>query len=90
MYLGYCFDENGNHTPASKLETPLLAFNYCFHWHHDWPEIRITDLDDYCVMHVINHQMKIPWEDGTFRHIDLNNSVALDTLLKMIESESAG
>lgn len=85
MYLGYCFDENGKHTPASKLATPILAFNYCLHWHNDWPEIRITDEDDFCVMHVENHQLKIPWKDGTFKYFNLNDEQVLEKLMNIIE-----
>lgn len=61
MFFGYCFDEQGYHTPAD-------AYRYCLRLHHEWNEIRITDEDDYCVMHVV-----VPFPDGKFRYIDLTD-----------------
>jgi hypothetical protein len=86
MYLGYCFDEQGFHGPANPLATPSDAYNYCLHWHHEWPEVRITDEYDFCVLHVANHVLKIPWPDGSFKEFDLNASDATARLIAFIKS----
>jgi hypothetical protein len=72
MFLGYCLNPaDGSWTPAVHLETAEAAYRYCW-LHHRWaPEIRITDEDDFCVLHVQDHILKCPMPDGAFREIPL-------------------
>lgn len=88
MFLGYCFDELGYHTAATKLDTPLACFRYCLRWHKEWAEIRITDTNDFCVMHVLNHNLLIPFPNGKFQQFSLDDSGVLNYILTKIEEEN--
>ena len=91
--MGYCFDSRGYHTPGTKLTTPVDAFKYCLHWHHEWYEVRICDEDDYCVMNVIDQKLFIPVSNGPdalCRIIDLSILDTREKLLHFIEEQSSG
>ncbi len=66
MYFGYCLIPFDNcWTPPVHLETAEAAFCYC-KLHHRWfQEIRITDEDDFMVLHVIDHMLMYLRADGT-------------------------
>jgi hypothetical protein len=75
MYHGYCFVTIGGHyTPKVRLETPEECFGYCTLQSQLFPEIRITDEDDCCVMHMRNHILKVPFPDNTFRWFHLREN----------------
>ena len=68
MFLGYCLHPvDGFWTPAVHLATVEEAFRYCILHHHWSLEIRITDEEDFVVLHVENHLLKIPMPDGSFK-----------------------
>ena len=72
MYLAYCLNPaNATWTPPVHLNTPEECFDYCL-LHHVWAlEIRVTDEDDYVVLHVEAHVMKLPMPDGTLHEFEL-------------------
>jgi hypothetical protein len=72
MFLGYCLNPaDQSWTPPVHLATAEEAFHYCA-MHHRWTdEIRITDEDDFMVLHMTNHVIKCPMPDGTFQFIPL-------------------
>lgn len=82
MFFGYCFDAQGFHTPATKLLTAGDAFKYCLHWHHEWHEVRITDEEDYCVMHVVNHILIVPYPNDELRLLNLADPAVVDIISK--------
>ena len=67
-YLAYCRNPvDQSWTSPVHLETPADCFRYAY-LHHIWaPEIRITDDEDFLIMHVQDHILKIPWTDETLR-----------------------
>lgn len=74
-FLGYCLNPvDGSWTPPVHLDTPEACFRYCA-LHHRWaPEIRITDEEDFIVLHVENHVLKCPMPDGTLRETPLGDT----------------
>lgn len=60
MFLGYCFDKDGRYCPPVSLETVEEVFSYVALQKNLFPEIRITDLDDYVVLHVKNGKIIYP------------------------------
>jgi hypothetical protein len=72
MFLGYCLNPaDQSWTPPVHLATAEEAFHYC-RLHHGWiDEIRITDADDFIVLHMVNHVLTWQMPDGTFKHISL-------------------
>jgi hypothetical protein len=68
MFLGYCLIPiNNTWTPPVRLETAEAAFMYCT-LHYKWTdEIRITDEDDFVVLHMEHRTLKIPMPDGSIR-----------------------
>jgi hypothetical protein len=77
MFLGYCLDP-ASYTwfPPVGLTTPEECWRFCRRYHASTPEIRITDLDDYLVLHVQDHILRIPLEDDQMGLIDLRDGVA--------------
>jgi hypothetical protein len=72
MYYAYCLVPTlQSWTPARRLATGDAAFAYVRLQHQLFPEIRITDEDDHCVLHIIQHVMYCPLPDGTFSVLDL-------------------
>jgi hypothetical protein len=72
MFYGYCFlTIDGQYTPKVHLETPEQCFRYCQRWAAFFPEIRITDADDCCVLHVRNNVLKVPYPNNEFRWFHL-------------------
>lgn len=62
-FLGYCFLEvDGNHLPPTKLKGADSILNYALRKSNLFPEIRITDMDDLIVMHVVNGELIHPLE----------------------------
>lgn len=72
MFLGYCLNPaDQSWTPAVHLATAEEAYCYCG-LHHRWAsEIRITDEEDFVVLHVEDHVLKCPMPDGTLRETPL-------------------
>ena len=71
MYYGYCRPKiDGWHTPKVSLRNEQEVFNYCKLQHKLFEEIIITDELDFCVMHVQNHVIKIPFPEGNFKYLD--------------------
>ena len=70
--FGYCLNPaDGSWTPPVRLESAEAAYRYCA-LHHGWaPEIRITDTEDFVVLHVVDHVLICPMPDGTFRETRL-------------------
>jgi hypothetical protein len=78
MYYGYCFVAiGGAYTPKVRLETPEQCFEYCKLQSQLFPEIMITDKDDFCIMHVRNHVLKVPFPDNAFRWFHLTEDRAV-------------
>ena len=72
MYYAYCFVPTLRaFTPARRLQTAEDVFAYCRLQHQLFPEIRITDDDDTCVLHIVRHVMYCPLPDGTFGVLNL-------------------
>jgi hypothetical protein len=76
MFLGYCLNPaDHSWTPAVHLKEADDCFRYCF-LHYRWsPEIRITDEDDYVVLHVENSILKIPQPDQSLRELPIDNAL---------------
>ncbi len=72
MYLAYCLIPVADTwTPPVHLDTAADCLRYCV-LHHRWaPEIRITDEDDFVVLHVVDHVLKCPMPDGSLRETPL-------------------
>jgi hypothetical protein len=63
MFYGYCFiEKDGWHTPAVKLEQPENVWEYVNLQKHLFPEIRITDEDDFCVVQALDGKIAFPPE----------------------------
>lgn len=61
MFYGYCRKDDF-WTLLVHLETAAQVFCYCCLHHIIFDEVRITDEDDYCVMHVIGDDLVFPTE----------------------------
>ena len=73
MYYGYCFVPTLNaFMPARALQTVEDVFAYARLQHQLFAEIRITDEDDNCVLHIVRHVMYCPLPDETFSALDLH------------------
>lgn len=60
-YYKFCFLEiDGYHAPSVRLRNAGEIFSYILLQHHLFPEIRITDEDDYICFHVIDHKIVYP------------------------------
>jgi hypothetical protein len=71
MFLGYCFNADGYYYPTVHLDTAEDAWAYCILQHLFFPEIRITDMGDNIVLHVVNHIAKVPQQDGSMKEYSL-------------------
>jgi len=74
-YLAYCRGPaDQTWTPPVHLDTPEACLRYVY-LHHGWaPEIRITDDEDFLIMHVQDHILKIPWTDETLREFPMHGT----------------
>lgn len=72
MFYGYCLTPHGTWTPKVKLDLADDCYGYCNLQHNLFSEIMITDEDDYCVMHVKDHILYVPYPDGTFHRFNLD------------------
>ena len=68
QFLAYCLiPVDGSWTPPVHLETAEECFHYCL-MHHVWtPEIRVTDAEDFLVLHALKGVLKCPMPDGTLK-----------------------
>jgi len=88
MYYGYCFIEiDGQYTPKVKLETLEEVFTYCRLQHALFPEVRITDEYDFCVLHVVNHVIYVPLQNGNFSALSYQTNEMRNLTREQMETE---
>jgi hypothetical protein len=74
MFVGYCFDPvTATWGPPMHIPTPDACWTFCLYYHARTPEIRIADLDDFLVLHVQDHILRLPLEADQMRLIDLRD-----------------
>jgi len=72
MFLAYCLNPiDQSWTPPVHCRTAAEAYRYCALHHTYIREIRVTDTDDFIVLHMVNHVLHIPMPDGTLRELPL-------------------
>jgi len=72
MFYGYCLNPaDGSWTPPVTLETAVACYQYCAAHHSYIEEIRITDEEDFIVLQVKNHVLRIPQADETIKELPL-------------------
>jgi hypothetical protein len=76
MFLAYCLNPvDQSWTPAVHLKEAVDCFTYCF-LHYRWsPEIRVTDEEDFVVLHVENGILKIPQPDQSLRELPIDEAL---------------
>ena len=63
MFYGYCFiEKDGQYCPKVNLSSVDEVFNYVNLQKTLFPEVRITDDGDYCVVHAIDGKVVFPME----------------------------
>lgn len=66
MFYGYCFfdrgDGNQTHTEAVNLNSPQEVWNYINLQKRIFPEVRITDNEDFCCVQTIDGKITFPPE----------------------------
>lgn len=63
MFFGYCFPEpDGWHTPAVTLNNAQEVFDYTQLQGKLFREVRITDMDDFVVVQMIDESYTFPEE----------------------------
>lgn len=92
MYYAYCLIPiQQRWTPARRLQTVEAAFDYCRLQHRIFPEIRITDTEDHCVLHIVRHVMYCPLPDGTFSRFNLltgaHDIVSREAIVSVLEED---
>lgn len=60
MFLGYCFNRDGKYGQPVFLDTPQEAFDYVMLQKDRFPEVKVTDLDDYIVLHAKDGKIVFP------------------------------
>jgi len=66
-FFGYCFETvNGKYYPCVTLIRVEDVWNYVNLHKHLFPEVRITDEDDYLVVHVLYGKIVFPEEWSVF------------------------
>lgn len=60
-FLGYCFDEDGQHLPPVHLYGVAEAVKYFNLQKPLHPDVMITDKNDFCVMEARNGQIVGPF-----------------------------
>lgn len=72
MFFGYClFPDGRGWTPAITLPSATAAYRYCALHAHRTREIRITDDEDFVVLHMLDQVFHIPLPDGSVRRLPL-------------------
>jgi len=78
---------DGEYMPKVKLRTSEEVYKYCELQHLVFPEVRVTDEDDYCVMRTVNHVMYVPFPDGNFKALNLITKQVRDLNKEQMEAE---
>lgn len=60
MFKGYCFNEDGTHTIPVEIDSAKQAVDYCVRLMEIAYEVRVTDDDDYIVVHAKNGKLIFP------------------------------
>jgi hypothetical protein len=76
VFYGYCYTEKGGrHTPRVNLETAEDVFRYVNLQKGIFPEVRITDDDDYIVVHALDGKIVYPPEWASFDNSEKIESI---------------
>jgi len=63
MFQGYCFiEKDGEHYPPVELKTVDEVYSYVNLQKIIFPEVRITDDDDFCVVQTLDGKVVFPPE----------------------------
>lgn len=63
IFMGYCFlEKDGLHTPPVYLDTPEEVWRYVNLQKGLFPEVRITDSGDFCVVQALDGKIVFPPE----------------------------
>ncbi|MDQ7094172.1 hypothetical protein REC12_11285 [Desulfosporosinus sp. PR] len=63
MFKGYCFiEKDGAYCPPVELKDANEVFSYVDLQKKLFPEVRITDNGDFCVVHAVNGKIVFPPE----------------------------
>jgi len=73
MFYGYCLNPaDGSWTPPVTLATALACYQYCAAHQGYIEELRITDDEDFIVLQVRTHVLRIPQADETIKELPLS------------------
>ena len=73
MFYGYCRNPaDSSWTPPVTLATALACYQYCAAHQSYIEEIRITDDEDFLVLQMLHHVLRIPQADKTIKELPLS------------------
>lgn len=61
-FYGYCYQPHIGWMPRATLDSPEQVWSYCNLHANFFPEVRVTDDGDFCIVHIVAGRIVFPTE----------------------------